>query len=801
MFLCATIDDIGGVVAAFRSIGLRQSSKHSPSAILTSAEHFRRKIATLKTSFIENKAAGKTITPLASPEFRLRISEGTHTTGTDMELTSTDFVCIGSQKYHGPEDISKQGIAFTLFNKEHQLKVTVHYELSSEDFYMRKYLVITPDHRITLERIDVECFKLNDAEQPYQVKAINARGKWSPGLGQPLYTSESATFWGIEFPAASNYVEEQTLYAGYLWGREVAANSSYQTYSAVLGVSDDPDFNQDAFFRYIDEIRARPLRLQIQYNTWFDTGRGVSKESFSESVALIHRKLVTERGNRPLRAYVIDDGWQDTNRDWTDKTWKVNQKFDDDFATSRDTVAQVDSALGLWLSPGCLFGAQSMVDKYRKADFEALDDWMSLAGPKYMGLLEDRMVELTRQGVSYFKLDGLFGHLNLRNFELHGDRYGIPHMPQLELKNLKAGDAELNDEKYDELKTYYLVAGTERLIKIFDRMAEANPEVYIVISNGAYLSPWWLMHVDSIWMINAGDAAGGSSRTDELVYRDDRYYEIWQEENTQFPIHAIFNHEPKKRKTGESKEVFRNYLYMNLSRGTGFIELYIKPAVLQEYDWDVISEGLHWAYEVFPTFKHSRMHGGSPKSGEVYGYTGWTEGQGYVSIHNPSGAEQEYSLTLDRAFGLQPNSGKYYVSSPIDGNLVDLREEYAYGDTITLTLPPYGIRILNFDKTKRDWAVIKELQNRHEGPPAPKTVPIGEHPLLGVWHYSHNGVPHTREFLKTGICILRERDEIQWKKPFTAVDEKTLVVDRQYSHILMDDGTLKIEGRYTARRE
>ena len=369
------------------------------------------------------------------------------------------------------------------------------------------------------------------------------------------------------------------------------------------------------------------------------------------------------------------------------------------------------------------------------------------------------------------------------------------------MEGTKAGDAELNEAKYDELKTYYLVAGTERLMTIFQRMGEANPAVYIVISNGAYLSPWWLMHVDSIWMINAGDAAGGSDRTAELVYRDDRYYEIWHEENTQFPIHAIFNHEPKKRETGEPKDVFRKYLYMNLSRGTGFIELYIKPAVLKEYDWDVISEGLHWAQEVFPTFKRSRMHGGSPKAGEVYGYTAWTENQGYVSLHNPSGENRDYSFKLDREFGLLPDSGTFHLSSPLDGGTEGLDEQYDYGNAIKLTLKPRDIRILNFDKTVRDWSLIKELQNRNEGPPPPKVVPIDDHPLLGVWHYTHNGVPHTREFLRDGTCVLRARDEIQWRKPFSAVDERTLVVEGRYMHVLGDDGTLRIEGRYTAERK
>ena len=769
------------------------------------ARQLSMKDGVLRTSAIINKLAKTRAVPTACNEFELRISKGTHTTGTDVLLTSADFRCTESSEYTPAKPPNAKGVSFLLKNEKHQLTVKAHYELTPGDFYLRKYLTITPAKPVTVERFDIESIQLEDAHQPYTVRAIYARGKWSPGLGQPLYGKASGTFWGIEFPAADNSVKDKTLRCSYLRGLELPAGKPYQTYPAVVGVSDNPKFNTDAFFDYIDRVRIRPLRLQIQYNTWFDTGRGVNKNSFRQSVNHIHKKLCVERKCKPLKTYVVDDGWQDIRKDWTQKTWQVNAKFDPDFAFSSETVKAADSTLGIWMSPGCLFGSNGAVKPYRKKGFEALTNWMSLAGPKYMGLLENRMVELTKQGVTYFKLDGLFGHLNLRNFELHGDRYGIPHMPQLGLEGFQDGDKRLNNSKYDELKIYYLTAGTERLIQIFQKMAAVNPDVYIVISNGAYLSPWWLMHTDSIWMINAGDAAGGSSRTQELVYRDDRYHEIYAKEKTQFPMHALFNHEPKKTKTGESQDVFRKYLYMNISRGTGFIELYIKPRVLKEHDWDVLAEGLHWSYHVFPTFKRSRMHGGSPKAGEVYGYTAWTKERGYVSIHNPSGNEKPYQFTLDRTFGLLPDSGTYLLSSPMDDCVKDLEKEYAYGSTVSLKLQPREIRILNFDKTPVDWSVLKELQKRNKGPESPrppKSVHIDNHLILGIWDYTHNGQRYSREFTKDGFCIFREgkAQKQSWKKPFKVTDDKTAVIEGRYRHVLKEKNTLLIEGRYQATR-
>jgi len=462
--------------------------------------------------------------------------------------------------------------------------------------------------------------------------------------------------------------------------------------------------------------------------------------------------------------------------------------------------------LGLWLSPGCLFGAHSQVAKLRAQGFEALDDWMSMAGPRYMQALEDRMVELTRQGVGFFKLDGVFGHLNLRNFELHGAKYGLPEMPQLDIADLKSGDKRLNDTKYDELKIYYLSAGTERLMQMFKHMAAVDPNIYIVISNGAYLSPWWLMSVDAIWMINAGDAAGGSARTQELVYRDGVYHEIWRQQNCQFPMCSIFNHEPKKTSTGEATDEFRRYLYMHLSRGAGFVELYIKPFALQPGDWDVISEGLLWAADVFPTFARARMHGGSPKAGEVYGYTAWNQTQGYISVHNPSADTRAYTVKVDRAFGLVPGSGPFHVSSPLDGAVRGLPESCKCGDTLTFELQPREVRVINFSVQLQDWTKLRQLQTRSpetfkasvvENPTA---MPVKNHPILGTWEYQSGGRSYSRAFTADGVCTLRQGSLVEWAKPFRVDSPDRVTVAGALQHQLKPDGTLNIEGHYTARK-
>jgi hypothetical protein len=455
------------------------------------------------------------------------------------------------------------------------------------------------------------------------------------------------------------------------------------------------------------------------------------------------------------------------------------------FKNSFTTTKAAKSNLGLWLSPGCIFGGQRAIPKLRAAGHRSLDPWMSMADPKYMGKLQERMVELTQQGVTYFKLDGVFGHLNTRNFDVPG---------------FKGSEKELNDPKYDPQKIQYLTDGSERLMQIFAAMHEANPDVYIVISNGAWLSPFWLQHIDSVWMINAGDAAGGANRTGELVYRDKVYYDLAVTENTQFPLHSIFNHEPKKTKSHETKDAFRRYLYMNMSRGTGFVELYIKPFVLKNYDWDVLAEGLHWVHDVFPTFKRARMHGGNPKSDEVYGYTAWLPERGYISIHNPSAEAKEYTIKLDRAFGLHASSTKasYHLSSPIADCTQGLKKKYSYGDTLTLTLKPREICILNFDVTPKNWKALSDLQTRtKEDHVVPKPISVKGHAILGVWKYGN----HTREFKDNGTCTLASSKKVQWTKSFKVTSPKEVLVGGNYTHRINKDGMLNIEGKYTATKQ
>ena len=653
----------------------------------------------LHTTGLTNKLLDRQMSVGNSPEFVLRLSDGTDKVGTDFWMTAKDFDVKGYESYKLKN--SGNGVKVSLENKTRGIKVDVYYELPADKPYIHKYLTIHSDRQRTLERIDIDALYLEGSYQPYNKKNITAQASanWKPGLGQPVYNYINASYWGVEFPAATNTVTNEEIQLGYLWGKTIEPSHAYTSYKSVMGVADSADFIDDAFFNYIDEIRLRPLRFRLQYNCWFDLGAKVTEQSFLETSRLIHRELVEKRGVRPLDSYVIDDGWEDVtlpNFEKDGEVWVTNHKFSHDFSTTHKELKKMHSGLGLWLSPGSFFGSRKQVQTLREKGYEALSLSMSMAGPKYMDKLEERVLKLTKQGVNYFKFDGLFGHLNIRDFELNGR--GVPMMPQLKTEGFEANDIRLNNPIYDELKTYYLVAGTERLIQMMHHQHEVNPNVYTAITNGAYLSPWWLQHTDAVWLINCGDAAGGTDRNEELVYRDGTYYDAFCIDQTKFPLNAIWNHEPKKTSTGESMDVFKDYLFMHLSRGTGFLELYLKPMVLSASDWDVLADGIKWMERIFPAFKHVKMVGGNPKDHEVYGYSGWCDNMGYISLHNPSKMKKTFSVRLDRQLGVGTGDESLHLSSPIKGDMVGLKDIWNYGDILTITLEPKEIRVLNFDK-------------------------------------------------------------------------------------------------------
>jgi hypothetical protein len=388
--------------------------------------------------------------------------------------------------------------------------------------------------------------------------------------------------------------------------------------------------------------------------------------------------------------FCIDMGWSDLKDPWEIDT----SRFPEGFTRIRQAAEQMGSHLGLWISPSS--GYPGAVDNSWAGQhgFEVFNNAQGggacLAGEHYRDRLQKSLVRMVADyGVRHIKLDGY-------RFECPAADHG--HEP-----GLLSGEAI-----------------ADGMISVARAVRKAAPDTWMETTCfGWNPSPWWLMHVDVLSLVNSRDGAPGE-RTEQMCYRDALYYQLTEGDRNQVPLCSFFNHEPAKdgtRFSDQTLDGFRDYLFMALSRGTLSVELYFQVRSLKPEDYDVIAEGLKWLYHVAPAFQRSRMHGGGPlgpsgaaaeklnlknvsvdQIAQVYGYTGWTDSRGYVSIHNPTSGLKSYSFCLDRNFGLVPGSGPFTLSSPMAGKAKTLKKLWNFGETVTVELKPREVIVLDFDR-------------------------------------------------------------------------------------------------------
>ena len=478
--------------------------------------------------------------------------------------------------------------------------------------------------------------------------------------------------------------------AGYDWGRSIG-EETYVTHSSICGAGSDAESVGEAFLKYIRTIRAHPERMYVQNNNWWDSGWRVNSDSFIESVKSI-RKHLAERGVKPLDSYMIDHGW------WTHSPgiWDVNAtRFPEGLGEVQSEIESGGSKLGLWLSPSSSYGEGSrlaakgyeMVDKSRR-DLKI----GCLAGEKYVHDLKEKILWYMREhNVSSWKLDGWFDGGSVCGDPAHGHPVG---------KNGK----------------YYLTASVESWIEIFKAMRIQNPDVHINITCWTWLSPWFLMYVDSVWLNNATDqgwSGEGTDRNQQLNYRDGRIYHIIKTNKIQFPLWGLFHLDPIKERIryfnqpnhmNENIDDFRNYMYMTFSRGCELISLHLAPSIMNEDEWQVTADALKWAKKNFESLNRTCMIGGDPDKGEVYGYSGWTSENGVISLRNPTSTAKTFEINLDRSIGVLPGVRRFSQRAVLPPGRSE-NGSYSYADKIFVKLNAFEVLVWEF--TSEDESIIQ----------------------------------------------------------------------------------------------
>ena len=126
---------------------------------------------------------------------------------------------------------------------------------------------------------------------------------------------------------------------------------------AARSVSEVGVIRQD-FFSYIETI-ARPTKVRMQYNSWYDWMMTITEERINTSFKRMERGF-TQHGLRPMDSYVVDDGWNNYNVSDTERSgttsnvsgfWEFNSKFPTGLQGAAQIAHRYGSDFGIWLGP------------------------------------------------------------------------------------------------------------------------------------------------------------------------------------------------------------------------------------------------------------------------------------------------------------------------------------------------------------------------------------------------------------------------------------------------------------------
>lgn len=552
-------------------------------------------------------------------EFVVRLHEGATIAGSE---------CQWSPPVRSAEQ-SEARLTFRATHSGSGVSVVVSYWLQGDEPWLRKSLAVLGPTATLVDEIEVDRL---------HVAAEATRG----GYGQPIFLG-TAWYLGLEYPAGYNDVHDEAeshiLVLHHYPGRAVGERLTSKT--AVLGVAPRGLTRELAFSDYLDSIRIQ-TRHFMQYNSWYDLqGTELTPDNVLAAYRQFKQHLLEPYGLR-LDAFVPDDGWQNPNSIWAPREDLYPQQFT---PLARALEAE-GSRLGLWMP---LNGFNLNPDWGRQQGYEVSNQgrYYCIAGPKYNAEIRRVTEHRIREGnLAYYKHD--FNQMQCTAPD-HG------HLPDQRHGHEASLDAEIG------------LLAWER---------QVNPNIFLNVTSNVWLSPWWLMHADSIWMC-ASDFGYEKSfpqlspREWDMSYRDAHFFQVYRQQGNLVPLSALMTHgiiHGRHCRLGGDQETLREFsdmVVLYYARGVQLKELYITPAMMDEARWQVLGEATRWAVENAAHLRHTVMVGGDPRQGEPYGYVHWNGDHGTVVLRNPAPWGQTLRVPFDQSVFYRGQAGREFSARVI----------------------------------------------------------------------------------------------------------------------------------------
>jgi hypothetical protein len=586
------------------------------------------------------------------------------------EIDSSQFQVIGlpvssdigrnPESSRAAERLSGKQLCANLNDRQSQLHVKWCLVERDGSPYLRQQLTIQAvDH--ALEIASIEMFRVEDP-MARVVGSVN---------GSPVVSD--TFFLGFEHPLSYERIQDGMTILGIDRSLPLLQGQSV-TYTGVIGTTHSGQLRRD-FLAYIEQERAHPYRPFLHYNSWWDLGFGQRYDTAGvlDRMHGFGEELVRKRGVT-MNSFLLDDGWDDTN-----SLWEFSKGFQQGLTPLYETAQHYGFGLGIWLSPwgGYVQQKKERIAYGRAHGYEVVADGYALSGPNYYAKFEARCLDfVSKDGVNQFKLDGT-GNVN----------QVIPGSPF---------DSDFS-----------------AAIHLVQRLRQANPDLYINLTNGTKPTPFWLQYVDSIWRGGSDNnfAGEGSWRQRWLTYRDSATYSNVVKQGPLFPlnslmIHGIIYAKEAKHLSDDPSNDFADEVRSFFGSGTQLQEMYITPSLMTQANWDTLAESAKWSRTNAEILKDTHWIGGDPGKGEVYGWASWNANHGILVLRNPTAHAQEISVDVQDAFELPAKASTRYIArSPWKDSEVGSQIIFAAHQPQTISLSPFQVLVLQGDPDTTHTAV------------------------------------------------------------------------------------------------
>jgi hypothetical protein len=561
-------------------------------------------------------------------------------------------------------------LAFHLESDRAPFRIKMTYRLEPEAFYARRKVAVsdTAHGRHFLRAIWPRCGLV-----PGAVSVVKAGG-----FGQPIafQYKEGGAFFGLEWPAAENMLQpigggKTEIRCGQEIGQKVGKDWIESEW-VVAGLT--PNHHVKHWFaEYVDRIRVAPIRPYTLYNSWYDlrspdiveeASHVMDEKNILRMIDLIRRNMIEKHGIN-LDAFVLDDGWDVYKSDWVLR----EKELPNGLKPIADELEKTKTNLGLWLGPTGGYSKRAWrLGWMKEHGYETTGDQLCVAGKNYHALLKKRVVDFVENdGAGYYKWDGI-------QFSCSEPDHGHP------------------------IDLYSRRAVLQSVIDLCQSVREKNPDIFLNITSGTWLSPWWVKYANQIWMqgydYGYADVPSISRRDAAITYRDFVLFEDFHKNDFWFPIANLMTHGIIKgnlQKLGGEEEPldkFTDNALLYFARGVSMWELYISPDLLTDAEWNALGQSIQWAKDRFPILSHTEMIGGDPGEKSAYGYVHYSGNRGIVAARNPFVEPQTLAVELSPAQGLDPRAASLVLERVYPTRWISPKL-YAAGSRLDIPLEGY----------------------------------------------------------------------------------------------------------------